>query len=284
MSRSADRAVLRVVTVNVWGRRGAWDERRAVLKAGLADLKPDLVSFQESVRTAAYDMVADLLGSDYHVAYQQHPEADGQSAAVASRWPLEQVDEVDQRVTTRISSASTTMLAELTAPAPFGPLLLVNHLPCWQLNFEFERELQAVVAARRIEERLADRPAHVVLAGDLTDPPESASVRFWTGRQSLSGVSVCYRDAWESVHREEPGDTYTPENPILADWDWPFRRLDYLLVRCGDHGGPTLQITKCQRIFDGPVNGVWASDHFGVMAELAIPFRPAPPLPNRAAS
>ena len=54
------------------------------MKAGLADLKPDLISIQEAVRTSDYDMVADLLGSDYHVAYQEHPETDGQSAAVAT--------------------------------------------------------------------------------------------------------------------------------------------------------------------------------------------------------
>ena len=57
------------------------------------------------------------------------------------------------------------MLAELTAPDPFGRLLFVNHLPCWQLNFEYERELQAVAAARRIEEFLVHRPAHVILVG-----------------------------------------------------------------------------------------------------------------------
>jgi endonuclease/exonuclease/phosphatase family metal-dependent hydrolase len=281
---TAARGSLRVVTINVWGRRGAWDERRAVLKAGLSELKPDLISMQEAVRTSDYDMVADLLGSDYHIAYQQHPESDGQSAAVASRWPFDRVHEVEQRVTTRITSAATTMLADLAAPDPFGRLLFVNHLPCWQLDFEYERELQAVAAARRVEELLIHGPAHVILAGDLTDPPDAASVRFWTGRQSLSGVSVCYRDAWESMHDAEPGDTYSRENPILADWDWPFRRLDYVLVRCGEHGGPTLQITMCERIFDAPVDGVWASDHFGVMADLTIPFRPSPPLPNRAAS
>jgi endonuclease/exonuclease/phosphatase family metal-dependent hydrolase len=228
-------------------------------------------------------MVADLLAPGYHVVYQRDPEKDGQSAAIASRWPLERVHEVDQRVSRRISSATVTLLAEITAPQPFGSVLFVNHLPCWQLNFEYERELQAVRAARRIEDCLAERPAHVILAGDLTDPPDSASVRFWTGRQSLSDYSVCYRDAWESIHRDEPGDTYTPDNAILADWDWPFRRLDYVLVRCGDHGGPTLQIMGCERIFDRAVGGVWPSDHFGVIAELAIPFRADPPPPNRAA-
>jgi endonuclease/exonuclease/phosphatase family metal-dependent hydrolase len=51
------------------------------------------------------------------------------------------------------------------------------------------------------------------------------------------------------------------------------RRIDYLLVRCGDHG-PTLPIADCRRVFDQPVEGVWASDHFGVVADLELPRRP----------
>jgi endonuclease/exonuclease/phosphatase family metal-dependent hydrolase len=280
MSIDARRPGLRVATINLWGRRGAWEERRAVLRAGLRDLNPDLVSLQEAIRTDGYDMVADLLGAGYHVAYQRQPEADGQSAALASRWPLKKVHELEQRLTARIDSASTTLVAELDAPEPFGRLLFVNHLPCWQLNFEYERELQAVAAAQHIESLLGGQQVHVIVAGDLTDPPDSASLRYWTGRQSLSQSSVCYRDAWESAHPDLAGDTFTAVNPIRADWDWPFRRLDYILVRCGDHGGPTLQITACERIFDRAVGGVWASDHFGVMADLAIPFRPDPPPPN----
>ena len=87
--------------------------------------------------------------------------------------------------------------------------------------------------------------------------------------------SVCYRDAWESTHPGDPGHTFTPENPLVADWDWPFRRLDYFLVGCRLHGGPTLEVAACARNFDEPVDGVWASDHFGLVADLAVPTRPA---------
>jgi endonuclease/exonuclease/phosphatase family metal-dependent hydrolase len=58
--------------------------------------------------------------------------------------------------------------------------------------------------------------------------------------------------------------------------DWPFRRIDYVFVRCGVHGGPTLDITSCALAFDVPRDGVWASDHFGVVADLAFPARPSP--------
>jgi endonuclease/exonuclease/phosphatase family metal-dependent hydrolase len=271
---------LRVLTQNLWGVRGAWDRRRAVLIALIRAAQPDLISFQEAIKTSSYDQVSDLVGSGYHIVYQQNPEPDGQSAAIASRWPIRSVHELDQHVTPRVDSANTTLVVEIAAPDPFGPLLLVNHLPSWQLDFALERELQASKGARFVEELVGDRSLHVVLAGDLTDPPESSSVRLWTGRQSLNGVGVCYRDAWESANPGDPGETYTPRNAILADPDWPFRRLDYIMVRCGAHGGPTLAINACRLLFDDAIDGVWASDHFGVVAELGLPVRPPPPPPN----
>jgi endonuclease/exonuclease/phosphatase family metal-dependent hydrolase len=265
---------MRVVTQNLWGIRGDWEARRAVLIDGFHELQPDMVAFIEAIKTDEYDQVVDLLGPRYQVAHQTDREPDGQGASIASRWPLGEVNEVDLDVTPRTADfACTTLVAEILAPEPFAPLVFANHVPNWQLDFERERELQALAATGFLEELVAARNANVVLAGDFTSDPEAANVRFVSGRQSLDGRSVCYRDAWESVHPGEPGETFTPDNPLVADWDWPFRRLDYVFVRCGEHGGPTLEITACERIFDHPVNGVWASDHFGIYADLEIPTR-----------
>ena len=263
---------VRVVTLNLWGQRGAWADRRSVLIDGLRALQPDLVAFQEAIKNDEYDQVIDLLGSNFHVAHQASREADGQGISIASRWPLGAVREVNLNVTPRTADfACTTLIAEVCAPDPVGPLLFVNHLPNWQLNFEYERERQTVAAARFVEELVGRSSQHVALAGDFDADPGAASVRFWSGRQSLDGTSVCYRDAWESANPGDPGHTFTPRNPLVADWDWPFRRIDYIFVRCGDHGGPTLAISACARIFDEPMNGVWASDHFGLVADLALP-------------
>jgi endonuclease/exonuclease/phosphatase family metal-dependent hydrolase len=62
-----------------------------------------------------------------------------------------------------------------------------------------------------------------------------------------------------------------PENPLVADWDWPSRRIDYIMVRCLEHGGPSLAIDSCQRLHDQPIDGVWGSDHFGLTADLTLP-------------
>jgi endonuclease/exonuclease/phosphatase family metal-dependent hydrolase len=200
---------------------------------------------------------------------------DGQGASIASRWPLGDVREVDLHVTPRTSDlACTTLICEVHAPEPLGLLLFVNHVPNWQLDLERERELQAVAAAQKVEEVVAGRDMHVVLAGDMTADPDAASVRFWTGRQSLEGMSVCYRDAWESTNPGDPGHTFTPRNPLMGERtrDWPFHRLDYILVRC-THDAPTLDIEACRRIFDEPIGGVWGTDHFGLVADLGVPPR-----------
>ncbi|MDQ6661603.1 MAG: endonuclease/exonuclease/phosphatase family protein [Chloroflexota bacterium] len=267
--RSTD---IRVVTMNLWGQRGAWSERRRVIRDSLRALRPDLVAFQEAIKSREYDQVIDLLGPEFYIAHQAGREPDGQGISIASRWPLEDVREVDLNVTPRTADfACTTLVAEVLAPSPIRPLLFVNHLPNWQLNFEYERELQAVAAAQFLEKHAGPRSLHVVLAGDFDADPDAASVRFWSGRQSLGGTSVCYRDAWESKHPSDPGHTFTPRNPLVADWDWPFRRIDYIFVRCGDHGGPTLEVSACTRLFDEPVDDVWASDHFGLVADLSLP-------------
>ena len=67
MEEAAGSGVVRVATLNLWGRHGAWDERRLVLVDGLRELRPDVIAFQEAVVIDEYDQVADVLGSGYYV-------------------------------------------------------------------------------------------------------------------------------------------------------------------------------------------------------------------------
>ena len=262
---------VRVATLNLWGRHGAWDERRPVLVEGLRELGVDLVAFQEAVVADGYDQAADLLGAGYHVVHHGGRMEDGSGLSIASRWPLGKVREKASRVSPRVGPGEVAV-AEILAPGTLGrTLLFAHHNASWQLGFEHERELQAVAAARFVEELVDERQAsHVVLAGDFNAAPDSAGIRFWTGRQSLDDTSVCYRDAWESTHPGEEGHTFTPRNPLVPGGEWALelgRRIDYVMVRCGPYG-PTLDVLSCERIFDEPVDRVWASDHIGVVADF----------------
>jgi hypothetical protein len=44
-------------------------------------------------------------------------------------------------------------------------------------------------------------------------------------------------------------------------------------VAAARHGGPTLAISCCERMFDEAVDGVGASDHFSLRADLTVPGR-----------
>ena len=88
---------------------------------------------------------------------------------------------------------------------------------------------------------------------------------------------MCYQDAWETVRPTEPGLTFSAENPLVTAGEVATavsRRIDYVLVRAGHHG-PLLEVLSCDRLLDQPVDGVWASDHYGVVADLAAPSHPA---------
>jgi endonuclease/exonuclease/phosphatase family metal-dependent hydrolase len=269
---------LRVMTFNLLSPdHGDWDRRRAVIAAGIARWRPDLIALQEAVHGPGHGQVPELLGADYHVVPHSQRSSDGVGAVFASRWPVGAVREVDLHVTDRVDLPwSAAVVGEIEVPPPIGPLLFVHHKPTWQVGYAAERELQAVVCARFVEEQVAGRAVHVVLAGDFDDTPDSASVRFWTGKQSLHGTSVAYRDTWTAIHPDDPGHTFTPVNPLERAGEMSLelgRRIDYVMVRCGIHG-PTLDVADCQLAFDEPVDGVWASDHFGIVAELAVPEHP----------
>lgn len=88
--------------------------------------------------------------------------------------------------------------------------------------------------------------------------------------------SVCYQDCWETVHPHDPGFTFTSENPLVREgqvFTAVSRRIDYILVRAGWHG-PLFEVADARRVLDAPVNGVWASDHCGLFAELQLPSHP----------
>lgn len=273
---------MRVLTLNLFGHHRDWSARRPVVTDGMRRLAPDVVVFQEAVVGDDHDQVAEVLGNGHEVHHQPGRSEDGSGASIASRWPMRVIRQADLHVTDAGDPTGwigSLAIVEIDAPAPIGPVLVVHHKPTWQSGAEAERERQALRSARIVEDLLGGADRHVVLAGDFDATPDAGSIRFWTGRQSLEGTSVCYQDAWEAIHGDEPGHTFTPANGLRSG-RWrprPGRRIDYVMVRCGDHGA-TLDVVGCELVFDGAVDGVWASDHFGICADLEpIPSSDDPP-------
>jgi endonuclease/exonuclease/phosphatase family metal-dependent hydrolase len=266
---------LRVITFNLLTLADAnGEQRQEAVRKVLPDLCPDVVALQEVTRRPDFDQARYLLGPDYTIVGLPGESPSHAGECLASRWPVGEVTTLDVPVISETRLRATAVAADILFPPPLGPLLVVHHRGTYELPLEHVREQQAVATAQFIEDLIADRrDLPVILLGDFNAEPDAASIRFLSGKQSLAGASVRYEDAWEMTHAGEPGHTFSPHNPLVAAGQMPAergRRIDQIMIRSGAHG-PPLDVTDCRLIFDQPVGGVWASDHFGVLADLQLP-------------
>ncbi|MBM3890789.1 MAG: endonuclease/exonuclease/phosphatase family protein [Verrucomicrobia bacterium] len=263
-----------------------------LLRRGIEQLDPDLMSFQEAGYDGVRHQIAEMLsGLGYHVVHQlddhdtKLPGIIGN--ALASRWPLKIVEVLSLQLTPRANlPLYAAVAARVDVPEPAGPMLLVGATTSWELHCELERELQAVAIAKMIQ-RLADPKGFpTIIGGDLDAAPDSASIRFLTGKQSLAGMSVHYLDAWEQAGDGSLGHTWTHENglarKIIAEvirQPRHARRIDYILLGSPHNYRKFAQVRTCRVVMDKPADGLWPSDHYAVYAEIDV--EPADAQPKR---
>jgi endonuclease/exonuclease/phosphatase family metal-dependent hydrolase len=142
---------------------------------------------------------------------------------------------------------------------------------------ELERERQAL-AINELVRRLGDPEGFpAVVAGDFDAAPDRSSIRFMTGRQSLEGTSTHFWDAWEIAGDGPPdaGFTWSIDNPLVVPiterWSTGSRhrrRIDYIFVGSTFQFRRKARIASCRVVLNKPANGMYPSDHFGVMAEI----------------
>jgi endonuclease/exonuclease/phosphatase family metal-dependent hydrolase len=271
--RTAD-GFLRVVTWNLWGRYGAWEQRERVISTVLAEQYPDVVCLQESWvdldGSTQAKRLAKAVGDLHHVTADTPSGMTGVTAtnAVLSRWP--------------VSAAETCWLPRagggvpyrsalfVTIDAPFGPLIVASTHLDHHFDASASRQAQAAALAGYVAERRGD-PASafpLIVAGDLNAVPDSEEIRGLTGRRVPPVPGLVFTDAWEVAGDGDAGITWTTtaHQPHTA---WPRRRLDYVLVswpRPKPLGNPLrCAVIGTEAVGDPPL---LPSDHFGVVADL----------------
>jgi hypothetical protein len=87
---------------------------------------------------------------------------------------------------------------------------------------------------------------------------------------------VRYHDAWSVAHPGQAGFTWDARNPRAAQEMHTVvrqpghrRRLDYVLIGSWHaHPKARAEVIEARLVLDQPVDGVWASDHFGLLVDL----------------
>jgi len=271
---------LSLLTLNLWNDAGPWPQRAERVRDWIDRLAPDLIGFQEALRTPTRDQVAELLGTrGYHLAYapatpfwrEGSPFSHGEFGnAIASRFPILESEAIalpDAGDGEKRCALSTTLAS------PLGPISFT----CTHLNWKFrhgevrERQVQAV--AELVLRRRPRSGFPSLLVGDFNAEPESAEIRYLCGLQSLGGRSVAFLDAWRTVGTGS-GITWSNQNPYARAGLEPDRRIDYVFAGFPQRSGIG-QLLDCREVCDDEKAGIWPSDHFGVYAQLRS--EPLPP-------
>ena len=135
--------------------------------------------------------------------------------------------------------------------------------------------------AEAIIEHRNDGDLPPIMVGHFNTEPHSAEIRFLTGLQTLNGVSFYLRDAWQHAGGGADGTTWSTRNPYGRHHLEPDLRIDYIFVGPPKPNGVG-DIEDCKVVCDEPSDGVWPSDHFGVVAEIRTEPIPGP-IPVRIA-
>jgi len=257
---------LRIATLNIWNRCGPWEARLLAIRAALATEDIDVLGLQEVVSIDGFDQAALIAeGLGYHVVHGRHSTAHHPMGnALLSRFPVAAHQAFD--LPTEDDTERRSLLhAELEAP--FGKLsVFVTHLD-WRLHEGHVREIQVRFATDTIARVCpATSGFPPVLVGDLNAEPDADEIRFLRGLTSLGGRRVYYADAF-GLAGQGPGVTFARRNPFAAVMREPDRRIDYVFVREPDHRGRGEPVAA-HVAFDVPHEGVFPSDHFGVVATL----------------
>lgn len=272
---------LRVATLNIWNRSGPWKERLKLIRRDLQDLQPAVLGLQEVLRLGQHsegssqnqaEEIAE--GGGYEIAYGKAADFGGGlefGNALLSRYPILESVVVPLP---GAESGETRSLLFCRVETPHGQLpVFVTHLN-WKLHHGAVRlrQIQFIVDEVMTRAPVDSSKLPPVLMGDFNAEPESDEIRFLRGLATIDGRSVYFSDAWIAGGDDGPGATFDRKNRFAALSHEPPRRIDYIFVRGPDRkwrGEPM----ETRLVFTQSENGVWPSDHFGLVTDIAAVAR-----------
>ncbi len=251
--RAAD--TLTVVTFNIWNDQHDWPRRLPRIVAGLRALRPDVLCLQEVLQNPALPnqaaTLADSLGGSWYFASVDGPERPKRYGdAILTRTPAlvsaqrELVPRDDYRVAAHVRIAWRG-----------------HELDLYDTHLHHTVEGGAIRAAQ-----IRDLLAFVdstrgggpwVVAGDFNAE---------LGSPELAPLEAACRDAFATTH---PGASHAETVTLNASLGNAPLAIDHVFVP-RDPAAGLVPVSAAIVFRDPGPDSVWASDHFGVVARIAV--------------
>lgn len=267
MTHSLIQTHLTVMTWNLWWQFGPWQDRAPAILQSLKDIDADLIGLQEVWDDRTTNFAAQLAGDlGYHHAYAPGARPNGvyMGNAILSRWPISRQDIAPLYDQKGAEEMRVVLFCEIDGPRGAIPMFS-THLN-WQFHHSHIRQKQVGDLARFVAQHKSG-PVPPIICGDFNADPQSDEIRMMTGQTTVPVENLVFHDAWADTPQTTPGYSWDNANPYVGASLEPNRRIDYIFA-----GWPGLNgvghITDCRLAANGPVNGIWPSDHHAVVARL----------------
>lgn len=259
-----------------------WPSRAKEVSKWVDHLSPDVCCFQEVWHDGSHPPSSGAIETKTASYYRSTLALPGKSptgqevmlgSSILTRWPI-----VDQEVFELPGDQSI----------PFRP-----YVACWrtgELNISSAhltprpeyaklRRAQVLELSRTCIEWSFHHPSALpqIICADLNAEHDSDEVRYLSGLTELYGESTSWQEGWRAAGRGWPS-TLDPANPYAARHNLYPRCVDYIFV--GEPASAAIggaeetrmdrgRILDCFRFCDHAQSGAFASDHYGVCADVS---------------
>ena len=241
---------MKIVTLNTWGTEGPYEKRWRLLLEELTRLNPEVICFQEAFDPELVEQIQKTLGFPNTLISLRS------GLAIVTKFEL---------------SSEKTLAFETQSPTePYvrEAILAVlntgkNEFVAANTHLAWKSEDAPVRLGqvKELMEAVKEGKQDVILAGDFNDTPESPALH------ELKRAG--FRDVYDLCHPAGSEVTWDNRNPFIQTHSvkFPDRRIDFLFL--SEALAKKSKPKKCEIVFnraDG--EGIYTSDHYGVMAEI----------------
>lgn len=246
---------MKILTLNTWNNQGPWKERWELIFKGLQELRPDIVAFQEVFDRSWAEEVQRRSGYK-HLVFPREPGG----LMLLSHYRVEASE-----CMTMVTQASSEEYKRYALYAKFAAgtqtISFFNTHLSWQLHEGKTREAQVGELLKFIKRCAGAGQGPIFVTGDFNAPPDTTEIR----TMMLEGGFI---DLFGTLFPKISGLTWDNQNKFAAGSSVPLpdRRIDYIFMR----GVSITKVGAVEVVLDKPSNGIYASDHFGVLTEVNL--------------